>query len=102
MGLDYRSHLLLHTGSCRWAWSHWPGSVYAISGLRLISPARTIFDLGILRLVEKQEGNLRLIVERRSDGKKYHSLFGYRMRVLPFSERVSFASQDSVHGSKCG
>ena len=62
MGLDYRSHLLLHAGSCRWAWSHRPGSVYAISGLCLIPHAGIICDLGVLRLVKKQEGNLRLIV----------------------------------------
>ena len=62
MGLDYRSHLLLHTGSRRWAWSHRLGSVCAISGLRLIPHAGIICDLGVLRLVKKQEGNLRLIV----------------------------------------
>jgi len=62
MGLDYRSHLLLYTGSRGWAWSHRPGGVYAISGLRLIPHAGIICDLGVLRLVKKQEGNLRLIV----------------------------------------
>jgi hypothetical protein len=92
MGLDYRGHLLLHTGSCRWAWVSGAGGIHALSGLCLIPPARIIFDLGVLRLVESQKGNLRLGVERMSDGKKYHSLFGYRMSVLPFSERVSFAS----------
>ncbi len=92
MGLDYRSHLLFHTGSRRWTWSHRPGSVYAISGLRLIPHAGIICDLGVLRLVKKQEGNLRLIVERRSDGKKNCGLLRYRVSVLPFGERVSFAS----------
>ena len=92
MGLDYRSHLLLYTGSCRWAWSHRLGSVYAISGLRLIPHAGIICDLGILRLVKKQEGDLRLIIGRRFDGKTNYSLFVYGLSFVPFSERVSFAS----------
>ncbi len=62
MGLDYRSHLLFHTGSRPWVWSHRLGSLYAISGLRLIPHAGIICDFGILRLVKKQEGDLRLIV----------------------------------------
>ena len=92
MGFDYRSHLLFHTGSCDRARSHRPGSVYAISRLRLIPDAGIICDLGILRLVENSKGNLRLVVERWSDGKRDHSLLGYRVSVLPFSERVSFVS----------
>jgi hypothetical protein len=92
MGLDYRSHLLFHTGSRPWAWSHRLGSLYAISGLRLIPHAGIICDFGILRLVKKQEGDLRLIIGRRSDGKKNCGLLRYRVRVLPFGERVSFAS----------
>jgi hypothetical protein len=97
MGLDYRSHLLLHAGSCDRAWFHRLGSIYAISGLRLIPHAGNICDLGILRLVKKQEGDFGQIGERRSDGKANCSLLGYRVSVLPIGERVSFASQGSVY-----
>ncbi len=92
MGLNYRSHLLFHTGSCDRARSHRLGSVHAISGLRFISHAGIICNLGILRLVKKQKGDLRLIVEGRFDGKTNCSLLLDRLSVLPFSERVSFAS----------
>jgi hypothetical protein len=52
-------------------------------------------------VVKNQKGKSRLIVERRSNGKKHHSLLVHRVSVLPFGERVSFASQDPVYGSKC-
>ena len=70
MGLDYRGDLLLHAGSWRWAWSHRPGGVYAISGLRLIPDAGIICDLGILRLVKNQKGNLRRIFNKEARWKE--------------------------------
>jgi len=34
------------------------------------------------------------------NGKKGYSLLRYQLSVLPYGERVSFASQDSFHGSE--
>ena len=101
MGFNYRSYLLFHAGPGHWAWVNWTGGIHTISGLRLIPLAGTVFDLGVLRVVKNQKGKSRLIVERRSNGKKHHSLLVHRVSVLPFGERVSFASQDPVYGSKC-